>query len=199
MTYVYAALTLARDPAPARRLAEEITAHPREGARVLAQFAPQLGFGSNEAALMIASEHGVGRARGFLDNLPVVQGFELDALEPTTRPSVIAPPKTGGIYVHRWFVIEASAVEEFVALSNQAWPDFEGQFEANIYGLFVAKENSADRDARARRMLLLTRYKDHGEWERSRDPTSAAMATFRRRAALTRATIARSSLLVEAS
>jgi hypothetical protein len=197
LTYIYAALTLARDGAPARRLAEEIKAAQTPAVQVLGQFAPQLGASSNEASLLLFSTKGVGAARMFLDGLSIVQGFEIDPMAPTARPVALGLPRSGGIYVHRWFVIEAEAVEEFVSLSNAAWPEFETLFDASIYGLFAVNQNSDDKNARVRRMLLITRYKDHGEWERSRDPTTAAMQTFMRRRALTRVTIARSSLLVE--
>lgn len=33
---------------------------------------------------------------------------------------------------------------------------------------------------------MLTRYRDHGVWEESRDPSTIAMGLFRRREALTR-------------
>ena len=42
----------------------------------------------------------------------------------------------GGIYVHRWFVIDANAIDEFVALLRPGWADFESRFEANIFGLW---------------------------------------------------------------
>ena len=49
--------------------------------------------------------------------------------------------------------------------------------------------------AGATRLLLCTRYRDHGVWETSRDPTTDAMAAFQRRQKLTRDTWAASTLL----
>ena len=83
------------------------------------------------------------------------------------------------------------AVDEFVRLSGEAWPDFERQFETKIYGLFLAAESDADRTEGARRLLLMTRYRDLGEWQVSRDPTSDAMQVFLRRRELTRISLAR--------
>lgn len=42
----------------------------------------------------------------------------------------------------------------------------------------------------------MTRYKDLGEWQASRDPTSEAMKIFARRRELTRVSLARSCLLI---
>ena len=46
------------------------------------------------------------------------------------------------------------------------------------------------------RVFLLTRYKDHGVWEASRDPSTTAMKAFARRQALTRVTWNASTLLI---
>ncbi len=43
----------------------------------------------------------------------------------------------------------------------------------------------------------MTRYKDHGVWEASRDPTTEGMKTLMRRQAITRVTWAASTLLAE--
>jgi len=102
----------------------------------------------------------------------------------------------GGVYVHNWFHIDADAVEAFVALSVEAWPDFETRFEARIFGLFLAEASETDLGQGARRLLLMTRYRDLGEWQASRDPTTEAMKTFARRRELTRVSLARSCLLI---
>jgi hypothetical protein len=86
-------------------------------------------------------------------------------------------------------------VSEFIALSAQAWPSFETQFEAKIFGLFQADRTADDMAKGQVRLLLLTRYKDHGVWEASRDPTSDAMQIFARRQAITRWTRGCSTLL----
>jgi hypothetical protein len=92
--------------------------------------------------------------------------------------------------------VEADNVPEFLTLSTEGWRDFETRFEANIFGLFTAERSSDDRNEGVTRLLLITRYKDHGVWEASRDPSTAAMKTFQRRAAITRDTWNASTLLV---
>ncbi|PZQ60307.1 MAG: hypothetical protein DI570_14410, partial [Phenylobacterium zucineum] len=117
---------------------------------------------------------------------------------PTARPSPTDHPKPGGIHVHRWFVIDTAALDEFVRLSTEGWKDFEARFDTNILGLFTAAQTEAERAAGRTRLLLITRYADHGVWETSRDPSTAAMAAFMRRQKLTRDTWAASTLLAPA-
>ena len=98
--------------------------------------------------------------------------------------------------MHRWFEIEAAAADEFVQLSGQGWERFEATFDARIFGLFRRDQTDAERAAGALRLLLITRYGDHGVWEDSRDPTTEAMQIFARRQQLTRRSWAASSRLV---
>ena len=85
-----------------------------------------------------------------------------ELLTPTLRPADDAIPKAGGIYVHRWFEVEAGAADEFVELSGRGWERFEAQFDTQIFGLFRAGVTPADTEAGAQRLLLLTRYAGHG-------------------------------------
>jgi hypothetical protein len=117
-------------------------------------------------------------------------------MSPTLRPHQNARPEPGGIYVHNWFTIDGEAFDEFVQLSGAAWPDFEARFEARIYGLFAVEPQAAETATGARRLLLMTRYKDLGEWQASRDPTSEAMKIFARRRELTRVSLARACVLM---
>ena len=144
------------------------------------------GLNDGAAALVLA------RAGAKLE-LPA---HSVDRLTPTLRPTQDAPPEIGGIYVHNWFTIDGDAAEEFVRLSGEAWPDFEARFETQIYGLFLAEASDADRRDGARRLLLMTRYRDLGEWQVSRDPTSEAMKVFLRRRELTRVSLARACVLM---
>lgn len=180
MDYDYFQLTLGRERSAQRDLAERLYARPE----VVAVFSPLLGFASNEALVLVRAGADLG-----LDAAP-------ERLSPTLRPVGDAAPEPGGIYVHNWFTIDGEAVEEFVRLSGEAWPMFEGRFETRIHGLFLARESAADRAEGARRLLLMTRYRDLGEWQVSRDPTSDAMAVFMRRRELTRVSLARSCLLM---
>lgn len=176
MEYEYFQLRLGRERTAQKVLADRLHAAPD----VVAVFAPLLGFASNEALVLA-------KAGAALD----LAAHSVDRLTPTLRPTQDAPPESGGIYVHNWFTIDGEAVDEFVRLSGEAWPDFERRFETKIYGLFLAAESDADRADGARRLLLMTRYRDLGEWQVSRDPTSDAMQVFLRRRELTRVSLAR--------
>jgi hypothetical protein len=117
-------------------------------------------------------------------------------LKPTERPGPTDRPQPGGIYVHRWFVVESRSVPEFLALSVEGWRDFEVRFDTKIFGLFTAERSANDRQSGVTRLLLITRYGSHGVWEASRDPSTAAMAAFAKRQALTRDSWAASTLFV---
>ena len=171
------------------------------GCRIVGRFAPQLGWAADEATVLIEGSGDTADQAAAIDELtlqaPVLRSSTV-GLFPTARP---AGPgalvlKSGGVYVHRWFTVDTPTLDEFVSLSAEAWPDFEDRFDAQIFGLFTAEESESDTAAGHTRLLLLTRYGDHGVWEASRDPTTAAMQIFARRQLLTRHTIAASSLLV---
>jgi hypothetical protein len=129
---------------------------------------------------------------------PEVTSYVTHALRPTVRPKADAALAAGGVYVHRWFEVSRASVAEFIDLSTQAWPGFEGQFDARIFGLFELTSEWEGAPADSRHLLLVTRYASHGVWEDSRDPTTEAMQTFARRAQLTLSTRAASSLLIAA-
>jgi hypothetical protein len=190
-TYEYAELILERGAAGHLALSKALAERAR-AAPAIGQFSPQLGFASNEAVVIL---RGTGLATILPAGAPIVSR-ELTLLTPTIRPRETETLAPGGIYVHRWFTIDGSAMDEFVSLSGRAWPDFERLFDARIFGLFSAQESEQDRRQTARRMLLLTRYGGHDVWERSRDPSTDAMQIFLERQRLTRTTVARSSLLV---
>ena len=160
----------------------------------VAVFSPLLGYPSNTVlalfpALEAEAAQAVARTEGVASSVRT-------RLSATARPVAGAAPVPGGVYVHNWFHIDADAAEAFVALSVEAWPDFEARFEARIFGLFLAEASETDLDHGARRLLLMTRYRDLGEWQASRDPTTEAMKTFARRRELTRVSLARSCLLI---
>jgi hypothetical protein len=196
--YDYVFMTLARGPTPhpalARRLAAAAPALQSAGGELVGQFAPQLGWANDEAALLVRWAG----ARGDLAAITALEGVAKSTVEPvapTIRPGDADRPAPGGIYVHRWFEVEAGAEDEFVALSSQGWAHFETLFDAKIFGLFRA-EPAADRAAGSSRLLLITRYGDHGVWEASRDPATEAMQIFLRRQQLTRRSWAASTRLV---
>jgi len=168
------------------------------GSDLYGVFQPQLGFASNEAVVMTTGGDGK-----LLEGLDGVASVETELLTPTLRPADGSSLyrdgwPTGGIYVHRWFTVEADGVDEFVALSGEAWESFEVNFDAQIAGLFRAERSQGDEAAGVERLLLLTRYGSHGVWEDSRNEAAdpEAWKRFLRRHALTRETTGRSSLLV---
>jgi hypothetical protein len=187
--YAYLVATLARVPTPHQALA----AHLRGvSTNVVGQFAPQLGWANNQAAALF-------RGEGALDAPGLIVSATSERLTPTLRPADADVPQPGGIYVHRWFEVDAGAADEFIDLSGQGWLRFETQFDTQIFGLFRAAPSPADTEAGLQRLLLITRYADHGVWEASRDPTSEAMQIFARRQQLTRRTWAASTLLVSSA
>ena len=190
MIWDYARLTLARVATPHQALATQLRRLPG----VVGQFAPQLGWANNEAAVLLRRREN--EAPSAMAAPGLITCAEVQPLSATLRPSVDAAPRAGGIYVHRWFEVDADAADEFVQLSGQGWERFEDQFDTQIFGLFRAAPSAADRGAGLVRLLLLTRYADHGVWQASRDPTSEAMRLFQRRAQLTRRSWAASTTLI---
>ena len=193
MIYNYYELRVGRERNAQKALADQVYAAGGEG--VLGVFAPLLGYASNEA-LVLTDERATSEA--------VLKGTgaasaEWRRMSPTLRPHQQARPEAGGVYVHNWFTIDAEGFDDFVRLSGAAWPDFEGRFEAKIYGLFAVEPQAAEIAAGSRLLLLMTRYRDLGEWQKSRDPTSEAMKHFARRRELTRVSLARACVLIPPS
>jgi hypothetical protein len=193
--YDYLTLTLARGPAARAAFIKRLAAAGlADGGKAVGLFVPQLGWEAAQAALLV--ERGDPAALKALSSAPEVVSCEFHELTPTIRPAPGAALKPGGIYVHRWFEVDSSTFDEFIALSAEAWPDFEGRFDTNIFGLFELTTPRPGDTPGHRHLLLLTRYASHGVWEESRDPSTAAMQTFARRAMLTLSTRAASTLLV---
>ncbi|MBV9903957.1 MAG: hypothetical protein JO346_05180 [Alphaproteobacteria bacterium] len=186
-SYEYLTVTLARG----RQSWADFAAHMRGvklvSGEIVGVFQGQLGFASNEAVVLV---------RGgslSLDGAPGVAHVTRETLTPTVRPADGAHLKSGGIYVHRWFIVDGNRVEDFVSLSNRAWTNFEGSYDTEIFGLFTAARSDSDRRDGAGRLLLLTWYASHGVWENSREQTNDPQSLFVQRHALTRTTIGRSS------
>lgn len=201
--YDYLFLDLDSPPGapPTRAFAEHVRAAglDKAGGTPLGLFSSQIGWHAREAALLVGwtpDAKGRDAAMAALAKAPGVKSAERHRLQATARPSAGDRPKPGGIYVHRWFVIATPALPEFLELSTTGWRDFEARFDTNIFGLFAAEPTAADKAAGQTRLLLLTRYKDHGVWEESRNPTTDAMAAFQRRQLITRDTWNASSLLI---
>ncbi len=197
--YDYLFLTLARAPTPhpalAGKLAAARPALQAAGGEMVGQWAPQLGWANDEAAVLVRWR----AERGDLGPIAAADGVteaKIDRLTPTIRPGDADRPAAGGVYVHRWFEIEAGAEDEFMQLSSRGWAHFETLFDAKIFGLFRADPSPTDAARGSSRLLLITRYGDHGVWEASRDPSTEAMQIFVRRQQLTRRSWAASARLV---
>lgn len=190
LIYQYFELHLGRERLAQQPLAARV--YEALGPKAVAVFAPVLGFASDQALVLLDGE-----ADGdvVLTAAGVVSG-QPQRLTPTIRPAAGAQPMAGGVYVHNWFTIDGSGFDEFVKLSGDAWPDFEARFDARIFGLFAADASADDLEKGQRRLLLMTRYRDLGEWQSSRDPTTDAMKIFLRRRELTRVSLARACALI---
>lgn len=199
--YDYLTVTLGRGRSAwqdyaARMNTEGAAEIARAGGDLVGLFAPQLGFASNEAAILVCWPTGV---RGLGSSLPghgATLSGPVDALTPTLRPGEGQALRIGGIYVHRWFVVDGDQTERFIDLSGRAWGGFEGAYETEIFGLFAAAPSAEDIALGQARLLLLTWYASHGVWEASREQTIDPEGLFVRRHALTRSTIGRSSIWV---
>ena len=145
-------------------------------------FAPQIGDAS-ESLVLITPEGG--QPRGVLATVD-----SLERITATVRPtSSDALPPDDGVYAHRWFDINPADWDEFLALSEGAWPGFEGANPGvRIHGFFREGED---------RVLLVTRYPSLAAWETSRNANDdAGGANFRRRHQLTKSTIVRTYRLL---
>jgi hypothetical protein len=163
---------------------------------VIGLFQGQLGFSSNEAVLLLRwPSAGRDRLRD-VDRAPGVVTMHPEMLVPTVRPDDRDVLRKGGIYVHRWFTVDADQVDDFVSLSDRAWKNFEGSYQTQIFGLFTAERTAQDLRDGSGRLLLLTYYASHGVWEESREQTRDPGGLFVQRHALTRSTIGRSSSVV---
>lgn len=201
--YDYLFLDLDAPPGapPTRAFADHVRTAglDKAGGTPLGLFSPQIGWHARQAALLVGwspDANGRDAAMAALAKAPGVKSVERHRLQATARPSPTDRLKPGGIYVHRWFVIATPSLPEFIELSTTGWRDFEARFDTNIFGLFTAEQTAADKAAGQTRLLLLTRYKDHGVWEASRNPDTAAMAAFQRRQLITRDTWNDSTLLI---
>jgi hypothetical protein len=199
--YDYLSFTLERGRAAWTALADHVRdvaapAIAAAGGELLGLFQGQLGFHSTDTVILLRWPTAQRERLREIDRAPGVVSMHPEMLTPTVRPNDEAVLKKGGIYVHRWFTVDADSVADFVSLSNRAWENFEGSYQTEIFGLFNAERTAQDVHDRVGRLLLLTHYASHGVWEESRDQTGDPDGLFVKRHALTRSTIGRSSILV---
>jgi hypothetical protein len=162
---------------------------------VIGVFGAQLGWQAAEIAVLVErAPDSPSVTATAIARAPRALACARRILRPTLRPALGDRLSPGGVWVHRIFQIMARDLAEFVALSGEGWEDFEARFDAKVFGLFEVTY-PAPRPQELE-LVLLTRYASHAEWEASRDPSTAAMQTFARRAALTLRTRAVSSVLL---
>ncbi len=175
MTFSCLTLTIARGGLAAVR--RELSSLP-----VWGLFAGQIGVPSDQFELILATD------APELASAEVVKMIRLDT---TVRPTSSDPLTGSGVFAHRWFEIEPSDWEEFLALSEGAWPGFEAANDGvRVHGFFRVPDDP-------RRVLLVTRYPDLAGWEASRNADDdAGGANFRRRHQLTVSTVVRTYRLI---
>jgi hypothetical protein len=144
-------------------------AHRPPNGRLSGLFVPQLGWSPKQVVLLIERGDDAAADDALLENLavlPQVETCDTRRLLPTIRPlpgDALIP----GMYVHRWMDVRSTDVDEFIALAGEAWSDPEqASFDWRAFGLFKEKTNEP-----VQRMLLLTRYGSHADWEASRVAT----------------------------
>jgi len=155
------------------------------GSSFFGLFRGQIGLEANEGVLVTAYPD-AGRLAQAVGALRVASDGARDVrterMVATVRPTSLTPPTRPGVYAFRTFEIAASDADEFTSLSERAWPDFEGSYDAQIVGLW----KSLDVRAPDARFHLLTRYASLATWEASR--ADVGRPEFARRHTLTRAT-----------
>jgi hypothetical protein len=138
--------------------------------RVAGLFVPQLGWSYRQVALLIERGDDAAADDALLENLaaqPQIETCNIQRVLPTIRPLRGDSLTPGGMYVHRWMDVRATDADEFIALAAEAWSDPEQtSFDWRAFGLFKEKMNGP-----VQRMLLLTHYGSHAEWEASRVAT----------------------------
>jgi hypothetical protein len=194
LKFNYYEVALGREATVQRALRDHV--QQALGDHLVAVFAPSLGYATNQALVLTDDA----ATAGAVLKAPGVVSGQHHGLTATTRPTTSAVrPKTDGIYVHRWFTIDGGAVDEFVALSNEAWVGFEGGFDSDIFGLFVVDASPEDVREGARRMLLMTHYRDFATWEASRKPDPKTARAFARRRELSRFQLPRACVAMSRS
>lgn len=164
--------------------------------RVVGRFTGLFGISNQDLFVLLsrpAGEHAAANLQALLPaGVEMVDSLWLDA---TVRPTHDTALTRAGIYVFRFFDVNARDCDEVVSLSSIAWQTFENSdgYSSEPMGLF----RFADPSASQGRMLLLTWYDNMTSWERSRTPHPDATANFRRRASLSRSIIAYATRLAD--
>ena len=155
-----------------------------------------LGLARDEGIAMTAFDTEAAARAAPIPNFEGVVASDRRVIEATVRPTSDKPPAYEGVYVFRWFDIDAADWEGFRDMSDAAWPNMEKVFDVNICGFWRALDVAAPEAS----VLLMTRYADLSVWEASRwwrNPGAEAeesMSRFRKRNEVIKSTIAYPSL-----
>ena len=130
-----------------------------------------------------------------------IKTHEMHAMTPTLRPTSPAAPTRQGNFAFRWFETPPQYFDEFLALSEKGWPDFESSYDSQVIGLWRIIDGDAARGDVVS-SLLLTRRPDLAMWERSKIPQGekeiAMRETFNRRYDLCSSTVVYTTTLLTA-
>jgi hypothetical protein len=194
--FIYDYLFVEVPPGPGTSSQDAFVPHLRDaasnvqkaGGEAIGYFTPFIGWSSQNIAVLLrwgGSTSGREQVVRSFENKGITARVDRSMLAATVRPGGTDLPRTTGIYTHRWFDVKTSDIPEFIDRSNSAWPFFEKEFPAKVFGLFRAEQSPQDRRRGVTRMLLNTWYESHAVWESSRKPSSEPTALFKRRAQLT--------------
>jgi hypothetical protein len=163
-----------------------------KGGMLFGVFKPVIGLSQN--CVIVISEWpdeaaAQSHAASVLQGLSDAREVDHDWWEPTARPLPgDAPNEATGFYSHRAFDIRPESWPRFLALSRDAWDNFEGVNESVVKGFWKARTPPAPGLLRVR---LMAWYASLDAWERSRwwssnaRPGQAdAIRRFRERSAL---------------
>lgn len=156
----------------------------------------QFGIPANELLVMTHRAGDDAAAPAGLDRLAGGERVCEEHWWPTVRPTEVSALTAPGLYVFRYFDVDAADIDEIATLSEAAWESFEHaeEYASRPLGLF---RPAGDVTGPAR-MLLLTWYDGFESWSTSRRPPPEARKNFARRHALTRRTVAYATRLASA-
>ncbi len=185
---VYDYRLLACPPRQSAAVARALVDQGLPGGRVFGVFTAQIGIPRDQVIVMnVWPDAASVRAPALPAGVTTVEQALWDA---TIRPAEGAVITVGpGIVTHRRFTVRDDDVAEFVALSGDAWGNFEETQAAQPIGMWRSQTPAAPGIAD---MRLVTWYSDLAAWDASRfwtanpnPATAAAHARFKARGEIT--------------
>lgn len=164
----------------ARRIASDVRPDLEAlGAHLYGIWRPQIGRPRDELSMLtVVPDAAVGaRVIARVATVPGLAAQSFDLMAPTVRPLSPERPTRQGNYAFRWFETPSRHWDEFLALCQGAWPDFEASYDSQIIGLWRVSPDTGG----AIKTLLMTRRPDLAMWERSKLPANEVEAEVRRK------------------